>query len=270
MLLIAGLAALYAPLLLNGIRGLALGDRYEALVILVAAWLLFRLRRRLAVLPNAKASRPAAVALALGLLLHLFGSLAGVTGAVVLSMSVVLAACLWQFKGTAALKVAWFPLVLLLFAFPLPYELLLALTGPLKEGVSAVAVHVLGALGYPIGRSGVVITLGQYQLLVVEACAGLQTMFVLEAMGLVYVNLIESEDARRKVMLALLVVPISFLANVVRVMVLAVVTYHFGDAAGQGYLHWLAGIVLFLVALSLTVAVDGILERGLSVRARRP
>jgi len=182
----------------------------------------------------------------------------------------VLAACLWQFKGTAALHVAWFPLVLLLFAFPLPHELLLALTGPLKEGVSAVAVHVLGALGYPIGRSGVVITLGQYQLLVMEACAGLQTMFALEAMGLVYANLIESEDARRKIMLALLVVPISFLANVVRVMVLAVVTYHFGDAAGQGYLHWLAGIVLFLVALSLTVAVDGILERGLSMRARRP
>jgi exosortase len=269
-LLIAGFAALYLPLVLYGIQSVALGDRYEALILLVAAWLLFRLRGRLAALPDTEGSRLGALTLALGLLLYLFGRLAGVTGAVVVSMSVVLAACLWQFKGEAALRLAWFPLVLLLFAFPLPFEWALVLTGPLKEGVSAVAVQVLGALGYPIGRSGVVITLGQYQLLVLEACAGLQTMFTLEAMGLVYANLIDSHDARRKILLALLVVPISFLANVVRVMLLAIVTYHLGDAAGQGYLHWLAGIVLFLVALSFTVAVDGMLERLLPAPVRRP
>ena len=50
-----------------------------------------------------------------------------------------------------------------------------------------------------------------------------------------------------------------FLANVIRVMVLAVVTFHFGDAAGQGFLHSFAGIVLFLTALTLIAILDRVL-----------
>ena len=70
-------------------------------------------------------------------------------------------------------------------------------------------------------------------------------------------------QALRNALLALLVVPIAFCANVVRVMTLAVVSFHFGDAAGQGFLHGFAGMVLFLVALALVLAVDGLLGRML-------
>lgn len=55
--------------------------------------------------------------------------------------------------------------------------------------------------------------------------------------------------------------PIAFCANVVRVMVLALVTYHLGDAAGQGFLHGFAGMVLFLVALVMVMLVDALLGR---------
>jgi hypothetical protein len=34
------------------------------------------------------------------------------------------------------------------------------------------------------------------------------------------------------------------------------VTYHFGDAAGQGFVHGFAGIVLFAVALLFIFALD--------------
>ena len=43
---------------------------------------------------------------------------------------------------------------------------------------------VMHHLGYPIGRSGVVLTIGPYQLLVADACAGLNSMFTLEALCL--------------------------------------------------------------------------------------
>ena len=49
-------------------------------------------------------------------------------------------------------------------------------------------------------------------------------------------------------------------ANVIRVMVLTLITYHFGDEAGQGFLHGFAGMVLFLSALLLIIAVDSILQ----------
>jgi exosortase/archaeosortase family protein len=55
-------------------------------------------------------------------------------------------------------------------------------------------------------------------------------------------------------------VPISFTANVIRVIVLALITYHFGDEAGQGFLHGFAGMVLFMTALLFTIATDSALR----------
>jgi exosortase/archaeosortase family protein len=69
------------------------------------------------------------------------------------------------------------------------------------------------------------------------------------------------------VLLALIIMPISFTANVIRVMVLCLITYHFGDAAGQGFLHGFAGLVLFLSALLLITGVDRVLRLMVVQRA---
>jgi exosortase len=231
--------------------------------------LLFRLRGPLTALPPAQGWAGAALVLAIALLFSFAGRLLDIQALLMLSLLLSLASVLWLFKGLAALRLAWFPIVFLIFAYPLPYELVLWLTGPLKEGVSAVAAQLLSWLGFPVGHSGVVITIGQYQLLVLEACAGLQTMFTLEAMGLLYASLMNHQALARNLLLALVVVPISFVANVVRVMVLALITYEFGDAAGQGFLHGFAGVLLFLVALCLIVLVDDLLGRVLPAAERR-
>ena len=94
-------------------------------------------------------------------------------------------------------------------------------------------------------------------------------MFVLEAMGLLYASLMNHSSLLRNALLALLVVPIAFCANVIRVVTLSLVTYHFGDAAGQGFLHGFAGMVLFMVALMLTLALDSLYGFALRWRERR-
>ena len=127
------------------------------------------------------------------------------------------------------------------------------------SAVSWVAAKVLYLAGYPVARSGVVIMVGQYQLLVADACAGLTSMFTLEALGMLYMNLKAYTSSARNVTLALLLVPVSFLANVIRVMLLILVTYHFGDAAGQGFVHASAGVLLFLAAITLMTACDRLL-----------
>lgn len=106
----------------------------------------------------------------------------------------------------------------------------------------------------------VVLTVGPYQLLVADACAGLNSMFTLEALGMLYMKLMNYTSVGRNITLALLLVPISFVANVVRVMILVLVTYHMGDEAGQGFIHGFAGMVLFMVALMLMLVVDKILN----------
>ena len=95
-------------------------------------------------------------------------------------------------------------------------------------------------------------------------------MFTLEALGLLYMNLMRYTSMARNVTLAVLIIPIAFVANIVRVMILVLVTYHFGDEAGQGFVHDFAGLVLFLVALILIFAVDSLLglwfDRGRRAR----
>ena len=60
--------------------------------------------------------------------------------------------------------------------------------------------------------------------------------------------------------------PISFTTNVIRVMVLTLITYHYGDEAGQGFLHGFYGMVLFLTALLLIIGVDSLIQLGVKLR----
>jgi len=173
---------------------------------------------------------------------------------------VLLVGVLLLFRGVSAVRLASASIALLCFTVPLPGELVSWVTGPLKSAVSAVAVSVLHSAGYPVARTGVILSVGQYQLLVADACAGLSSIFTLEALGLIYMKLTGKSSTWRNLTLAALLIPIAFLANVVRVLILILVTYHFGDEVGQGFVHGFAGLVLFCVATLLMITVDGLLD----------
>lgn len=269
LLLAAGFVVLLMPLFWNWrMRELADGIQgHEPAVFAVSAFLLFRMRDRLVALAYAPSRVAGNVLIVLGLAAYVAGRAYDLRLAM-LALIVVVAALLLRYRGWAAVRAAWFPILFPLFALPLPLEFVLAVTGPMKTAVSSVATEMLSWAGYPVGRAGVVMTIGQYQLLVTEACAGLQTMFTLEAMGLLYTSLVNHNSVLRNALLTVLVVPIALAANVVRVVVLALVTYYLGDAAGQGFLHDFSGIVLFMVALVLVVLTDNLLGRYRWARSR--
>jgi exosortase len=143
-----------------------------------------------------------------------------------------------------------------------------ALTAPLKQFASAIAEQLLYSLGYPIARTGVVLSIGRYQLLVADACSGLHSMYSLLALSLLYVYLMGHPSRWRNAVLIAAALPIALAANVVRVIILVLVTYHFGDAAGQGFVHGFAGIALFLIALTLLMFVDTLLGLAGRLAAR--
>jgi exosortase/archaeosortase family protein len=60
--------------------------------------------------------------------------------------------------------------------------------------------------------------------------------------------------------------PIAFLANIARVVILVLVTYHFGDVAGQGFMHGFSGIALFVFAVIAVLLLDTILLRPFRLR----
>lgn len=269
--LAAGWFAMFGPAYLELSRTLWASDEqgHGPIILGVGAWLLWRKRGELAALPGRPSMALALPLLALGILGVAVGRSQAIWTTEIAAQIVVAAALLVAWWGPAALRVAWFPLAFWAFMIPWPGDWVAAITGPLKSAVSHVAAEALYAMGYPVGRSGVILNVGPYQLLVADACAGLNSLFTLEALGLLYMNLMRYTSVLRNVLLALVIVPIGFVANVVRVMVLVLVTVHFGDAAGQGFAHDFAGLVLFVVALLLILAADALFARVVAWREAR-
>ena len=258
-----GLIALYVPTWIGLSRTIwaTEAQAHGPIILGVALW--FFWKQRLVI--HEMATKPARTGwpmFILGLLLYAVGRSQDILLFEVGSQIVVIASLLLILRGWAALRTAWFPLFFLLFMIPLPGAIVDALTLPMKMAVSYVSEHVLYWVGYPISRTGVILQIGQYKLLVADACAGLQTLFTLEALGLLYLNIVRHDSFFRNVSLAILIIPISFTANVIRVMVLTLITYHFGDEAGQGFLHGFAGMVLFISALLIIMGVDSLLQFG--------
>ena len=270
--IIAGLAVLYVPSLIDLLRGIWSTDeqKHGPIVLAIACWLAYR---KWPDMWQASEGRPTAAwgwpVFIIGLLLYAIGRSQDILLFEVGSVIWLLAAILLLTRGPAALKAQWFPLFFMFFMIPLPGAIVDALTMPMKMLVSYVAEHILFWVGYPIARTGVILQIGQYKLLVADACAGLHTLFTLEALGLLYLNLVRHDSLFRNVTLAILIVPISFTANVFRVIVLTLITYHFGDEAGQGFLHGFAGMVLFLSALLLIMGVDSLLQYGVKIKTAR-
>lgn len=270
-LLIAGLAIMYAPVFHSLWETVWQTDEqgHGPIILAVAAWLMWQRRDKLAA--AAAQAEPAGwkgwAWVAVGVAFYLVGRVQNLVMFQMFSAIPLLVGVLAVTYGWHMVRLSAFPIFFLVFAVPLPGAIVDALTGPLKQAVSWFAEQILFAAGYPIARTGVILMVGPYQLLVADACAGLNSMFTLEALGLLYMNLVGHTNKLRNVLLAILIIPMSFLANIIRVITLVLVTYHFGDEAGQGIVHGAAGMLLFIVALFLMLVIDSLL--GLFFKERR-
>nr|WP_315493622.1 exosortase B [uncultured Rhodoferax sp.] len=267
-----GLAALYLPTLYDLFTTIWAQDEqmHGPIVLGISCWLLFRNWE--AMCEASHGEKPSSwgwLLFVFGLLLYVLGRSQDIGLFEVGSSIWLLAGIGLLILGPKALKAQWFALFFMLFMVPLPAAVVDVVTMPMKMAVSYVAEHVLFWVGYPIGRNGVILQIGQYMLLVADACAGLHTLLTLEALGLLYLNIVRRDSAVRNIGLAILIVPISFTANVIRVMALSLITYHFGDEAGQGFLHGFAGMVLFLSALLLIIGFDSALQTFESYRFKK-
>ena len=265
-----GMLVLYVPTFYGLFNGLWSTEEqaHGPIIFALSLWLIYR---QWPLMMERSEGKPTSglgwVFLAIALILYFIGRSQQIHLFEVGSFIWVIAAILLVKRGSSALKVLWFPLFFMLFMVPLPGTVVIMLTMPMKMAVSYVSEHILYWADYPIARNGVILQIGQYQLLVADACAGLQTLLTLEALGLFYLNVVRHTSVFRNVMLAILIIPISFFANVIRVITLTLITYYFGEAAGQGFLHGFAGMVLFLTALILILGVDKLLRLIVKVRS---
>jgi len=196
--------------------------------------------------------------LALTLGLFIVARVTGVIEVEAFAMYGALIAGAYVLFGAALLRAVWFPLVYLAFTLPPPDTVVAAVTQPIKIAISSWTVSILSAVGYPIASSGVTIQIGQYQVLIAAACAGLNSIVTLSALCLFYVYLRHRSNPIAFVVIALAAIPVAIISNFVRVMLLVLITYHFGDSVAQGFIHDFAGLTMFAVALAVIFGVDSL------------
>lgn len=242
---------------------------HSPLVLASGLWLVLHLQhdaRHLQQRPSAMWAFAAMAPMAIALLLFRMAAVIELEVYAVYGLSV---AVLYAFIGWRALKFLWFPLLYLAFAMPLPDSLVAAVTNPLKLWISETAVNLLYATGFPVASSGVTIQIGQYQLLVAAACAGLNSLITLTALTMFYVYVSHRAEWRYMLMLAMIAVPIAIFSNLVRVLSLVLLTFYVGEAVAQGFLHYFAGMTTFAVALITIYLIDQLLLKATALLTRR-
>ena len=230
------------------------------LVLATGFWLIARRLPEIRRIMTRGANGPLIAMLAVAVPGYAFGRAFDFLSVEVLSLGVMLIAAGYAFAGGRVVRLMWFPIFYLGFVIPIPGWIIDTVTQPLKLFVSQAVVSVLALAGYPIARIGVTIYVAAYQLLVEDACAGLNSLVSLSAIGLFYVYIMRNSNWRYSALLLALVLPIAIAANAVRIAALVLITYHFGDAAAQGYLHKGAGMVTFTSALLLIFLIDSLLK----------
>lgn len=266
LIFLLGIAAIAIPTMYDVARLTWTTEQggHAPIILATGLWLMWRESRGVEVRPPAGWGSVALLVPLLGLL-----GVARITGILEIE-AIAMYACLivaaYGLVGAKMMRALWFPILYLALALPPPDTVVAAITQPIKIAISDMAVQVLHMLGYPIASLGVTIQIANYQLLVAAACAGLNSIITLSAICLFYAYLRHKGDWASFAIVTLFILPVAIFSNFVRVLILILVTYHLGEAAGQGFLHDFAGLTVFAVALLTIFALDALATR---IRAPR-
>jgi len=243
-------------------------EGHGPLIMLAAAWLAWQQRGKLQLIVQKPAPIAGWIILVASLLLMAVTRSQDVLMIETATQIPVLLACLLLVGGWPLARVFAFPLAFLIFSVPPPGWILDAFTVPLKAWVSDVVTNLLYALGYPIAQNGVMIMIGSYELMVKDACSGMNSIFALSAIGIFYIYEFVPNSWVRRIILIVSTIPITVMANLFRVLTLVLGSYYLGIDNVEGLFHDLTGIALFVFALVLFFLLDSVLI-GLGYLIRR-
>ena len=271
-LALAGFAAMYVPLYWWAAEGIWQTEEqgHGAIILAVMLWLFWTLRHEIDQAPSKPLPSLGWPLLVIGLFVYFVGRVFDISILEFGSQLLVVSGTLLLLRGMSAIRVAWFPLLYFIFMIPLPSILVDAITGSLKGLIANIVESLLYAVGYPIARSGVILSIGPYQLQVADACSGLHSMFSLTALGTLFMYMVGRKSVLHMGIMLAAILPIAFVANIIRVITLVLVTFYLGDEAGQGFLHGAAGMVLMLVALVSFFCLDVLLDKLLPAGKGEP
>lgn len=188
--------------------------------------------------------------LAGGLLLRLAAAYPQIVTLDALSIIPCLMGVFLMIGGWKTFKWSWPALAFLVFMFPVPDQVERRLLNPLQHVATEASTFVLQTLGLAAYSQGPVIRLGEFDLGVVDQCAGLRMGMILFALGFAVVMLLRPSWWESLIIIAS-TVPIAVVANVARIVIQSLLLYYGYPEAAEFFHNRAAAFVVMPIALGL-------------------
>ena len=264
-------AAIYTPSFfkLYNVRWDMLDYTHAYFILPVSLWLIWRKRDQIKI--SVQKYEPGNNLLGLAVLffsimLFLFGSRFDYSLVIIFSIIPFIFGLSYYLYGIEMVKLISFPILYLLLLVPPPMGILDSITLPMRYAISAATEVVLGFANYPISREGLLLTIGYNDIFMGQPCSGFRSLITLLSLGIVYIYISDTK-LFNKFILTVFIVPLALLGNLVRVVTLCLITFYFGEEAGQGFFHNFSGIVMFIITILGLIGIESLLNKTSSVSA---
>ena len=166
------------------------------------------------------------------------------------SMIFVVWALVWTIFGFQVLQILRFPMLFLLFMVPVPGVLLIATSFHMKMIAAGLASRCINLMGINAIHSGSTIYVPGIAVVVDDTCSGLRSLISLIALSVLWLELMpKSSKAWQKLALVACSIPIALIANMVRIVMLVILSAIYGPKIADSFIHYGSGIVVFGIAI---------------------
>jgi exosortase len=236
------------------------------LVLLISAFIAWRALRAVRTSQpevNPSPYRYGLYLFACGLLIYAIGFITIFPFLIAISLLFTLSGLILFFYGKALMRALLFPVAYLMFAIPLPPELLDTLGYHLQALSARYPAALLALLGITVTRVGAEIHLTESSFVVGLPCSGMNSLIALLALAALFVYLLGCPWYKKAALLCA-AVPVAIFANIVRVTALLLIANVYGADTATGFYHTLFSPLLFIIAFICLILIS--IPMGCKVR----
>ena len=168
------------------------------------------------------------------------------------SFLILILGLILTFFGAHVFRLTFVPILISVFAIPLPYFIESTLTWKLQIISSKIGVGIIRILGIPVFLEGNIIDLGNYKLQVIEACSGLNYLYPLMSIGFIVAYIFKAPLLYRSIIF-LSTIPITIIMNSLRIGMVGILVSYSGIKMAEGFMHYFEGWLIFLACLGILI-----------------
>jgi exosortase len=233
------------------------------LIPFLCIWLVFRKRKKLALI-KVKPAMSGFFIILCGVLLHLGGVALKVNFASYMAIVIVLSGIVLYLLGKEFFMQLLFPIAFLFFMLPLPAVVIIGIAFHMKMMAANLATMIVNVLGVPAVKDGSTIFLKNGYLIIGDPCSGLRSLISFFALGALFTQITDAHYIKR-IALVIATAPIALFSNVLRIVVLVLVTHIYGEEAAMGFIHDFTGVMVFVLGFAGFIVASKILRCRLTI-----